>query len=126
VLQHDFAGFYAEEISSREELGYPPFSRLVLLELKGPDENRVRCEAERLAKLLRDAGVSVPILGPSPAVIARIRSQYRWHLLLKNPRAADPSGARLRTDLQRALAVFHSAASRSVTLTIDVDPVGLL
>ena len=34
--RHDFAGFYEQEIEFREQLKYPPVSRIALLTLKGP------------------------------------------------------------------------------------------
>jgi primosomal protein N' (replication factor Y) len=126
VVRHDYTAFYSEEIAAREELAYPPFTRLVLFELKGPEEARVQREAAALASRLKDAGVQAQILGPSPAVIPRIRNQFRWHVLLKNPRTGDPSGNRLRTEVRRALSSFSESTSRTVTLTIDADPIGLL
>ncbi len=41
--------FYNEELEARKELDYPPFSRLVLIETKGEDEEKVRELAERFA-----------------------------------------------------------------------------
>ena len=34
---HDFAGFYEQELAHRRKMGYPPFARLVRLELRQPD-----------------------------------------------------------------------------------------
>ena len=35
--RHDFEGFYEQEIEFREQLRYPPFSRVALLTLEGPE-----------------------------------------------------------------------------------------
>jgi primosomal protein N' (replication factor Y) len=51
--RHDFAGFYAQELANRRELGYPPFTRLVRLEYRSPSEEKCRQEAELMAEILR-------------------------------------------------------------------------
>jgi primosomal protein N' (replication factor Y) len=126
VLTHDYRGFYEEEIEQRRELEYPPFSRLVLLEFKGKDEGRVQRMADRVRALLPDRHETMTVLGPAPAVIARIRNRYRWHMLIKNSRRGDPSGAQMRAAVRRALVAAAGRGSRSVSVSVDVDPVGLL
>jgi primosomal protein N' (replication factor Y) len=126
VVDHDFKAFYQEELESRRELGYPPFSRLVLIETKGQKESDVQKESERFVKLLRNADGACTVLGPSPAVIPRISNNYRWHIIVKSMKTYDPSGAHIRGALRRALAEFAKTQKRSVRLIIDVDPVGLM
>jgi len=46
--RHDFVGFYEQEIEFREQLKYPPASRLALLVLKGRNEDKVKFSAEHL------------------------------------------------------------------------------
>lgn len=50
--RHDFAGFYEQEIEFREQLKYPPISRVALLTLKGRNEDKVKFSAEHLRKEL--------------------------------------------------------------------------
>ena len=49
---HDFAGFYEQEIEFREQLKYPPVSRIALLTLKGRNEEKVKLSADHLRKEL--------------------------------------------------------------------------
>src|SRR5881394_2614936 len=51
--RHDFLGFYDQEIEFREQLKYPPFSRVALLTLKGRNEDKVRFSADHVAKELQ-------------------------------------------------------------------------
>ena len=48
--RHDFNGFYEQEIEFREQLKYPPVSRVALLTLKGRNEEKVKFSAEHLKK----------------------------------------------------------------------------
>ena len=114
AARHDVAGFLAQELERREELGYPPFSSLVTVVVSGPDHERPR----RALAELRDA-FELPglrLLGPAP--LLRLRGRYRVQLLAKtqNPRAFASRVARL-------LAVAAPAMRRDgLTAVVDVDP----
>lgn len=129
VLTHDVKGFYAEELAIRKELNYPPFSRLILIECKGQKEEEVIAHASHVADLLKASRSRLSILGPAPASIARIRGFYRWHILLKSAKSTDPAGGALRGLLARTVAQYRSSPmgkKKSVTLTIDTDPIGMM
>jgi primosomal protein N' (replication factor Y) len=124
VLAHDVKSFLAAELENRKELDYPPASRLVLVEVRSLEEPLARRTIDRFAEALRPAASFAQLLGPAPAVIARINRMYRWHLVIKNNRAADPSGARLRQALAHTMKV--TAAPATARVAIDIDPVGIL
>ncbi len=126
VIDGDFGAFYEEELRSRRELSYPPYSRLVLAETRGENEERVHSEAERFARALRDGGIRAALLGPAPAVIGRIDRKYRWHLILKCLKEDDPSGSAIREALHAALNTTAARRPGDVQLIIDVDPAGLM
>ncbi|KAF0178230.1 MAG: primosomal protein N' (replication factor Y) (superfamily II helicase) [Limisphaerales bacterium] len=50
--RHDFTGFYEQEIEFREQLNYPPASRLALLTFKGRNEEKVKLMAEHVTREL--------------------------------------------------------------------------
>jgi len=50
--RHDFIGFYEQEIEFREQLKYPPLSRIALLTLKGRNEDKVKFSADHLKREL--------------------------------------------------------------------------
>jgi len=64
--RHDFVGFYEQEIEFREQLKYPPVSRVALLTLKGRNEEKVKFSAEHLKRELEK------ILGSAAAPAAII------------------------------------------------------
>lgn len=61
--RHDFAGFYEQEIEFREQLKYPPLSRLALLTLKGRNEEKVKFAAEHVARTIETlaGGKTLPV-----------------------------------------------------------------
>ncbi|HYP90061.1 MAG TPA: primosomal protein N', partial [Polyangiaceae bacterium] len=118
AASHDVAGFVEQEMVLRQELNYPPFSRLALVRVDAVDEARVKDAVERLARLARKEGQGAEVLGPAPAPLVRLRNRYRYRFLVRsNDRAA------LRAAL---LAVARAPADRQVRVAIDVDPVNML
>ncbi len=120
----DEHAFLEHELEQRRDAGYPPFRRLVVIRFSSPKEAEVEAAAQLIADRLREAGdeTGVELLGPAPAALAKVRAQYRWHLLLKSTRS-EPLHAAAHLALEA-----HEAGryARSVRLGIDVDPVDVL
>jgi primosomal protein N' (replication factor Y) len=122
VASHDFKGFYAEEVTFREELRYPPFSGLVRIVVEARSEARARSAAKQFAGLAmhhrKNLKGMLEVIGPSRAPISRIRNVYRWHLMLKGDRTRSLSQfARVCLDKLRSRALDEGAR-----ISIDVDP----
>ncbi len=120
---HDYQSLYAKEISLRQRLGYPPFSRLINLRLEGEAEEQVRAVAAELGKAARKkAAGKVEVLGPVPAPLAKLRNHYRWQLLLK---AATIEA--LHSLCQQLVEHYPQlGGSAAVKLSLDVDPENML
>jgi primosomal protein N' (replication factor Y) len=115
AARHDVAGFLAEELVRRRELGYPPFRHLVSLVATGPDARA----PERLLRELRDGLEGADLLGPAP--LLRLRGRHRSQLLAKTERPRD-----LARRAARLLEAAQPAMSRAgVTAVVDVDPQSL-
>ena len=124
ALEHDFHGFAIGELAERLALGYPPYGRLVGIEVKGPHEGSTRALSERWGDALRAEAArvaGVDVLGPVPALVGRVKRWWRMHLLVKAPRSLPAA----------ALAALTQAARDRVPtpsghrINVDVDPVGL-
>lgn len=74
LQESEYPKFYQAEIESRKELGYPPCSRLVEIELKHPDEITVEHDAYALTRLfMAQQTPGIQILGPSKPPVAKIK-----------------------------------------------------
>ncbi|MGB8330568.1 MAG: primosomal protein N', partial [Polyangiales bacterium] len=117
---HDYQGFYDEEIAAREEVGYPPFGRLVSVRVHAGAEAEARgatqllADAARQHQAVRDGAVQV--LGPAPAPLQRLRGRYHYRLLLKSPdrKLLRNVAALLAARIDQGLAPAHA--------TLDIDP----
>ena len=129
VQLHDFRGFYDEELSWRKELRYPPFSRLILVEFKGGNEQEVANHARMFSGFLKKRTAAFEILGPAAAAITKIKNMYRWHVVIKSLKTNDPSGKRTHEALNEAVVAYKKTPigkSKPVKMIIDVDPVGTM
>lgn len=87
AANHDYDGFFEQEIVFREQLNYPPFSKLVRILVSGSVENQVAKAANDLASILRgNLSEGEELLGPTPAPLLKIRERFRWHMVLKGNR----------------------------------------
>ncbi len=119
--RHDFAGFYAQETEFREQLKYPPFSRVALLTLKGRNEEKVIFSADHLRRDLEKEQPNfkdLVIAGPAPAPLLKAETFYRHQIMLRT---------RQMTKLSARLAKLTSelVLPEDVTLAVDIDPVNL-
>jgi primosomal protein N' (replication factor Y) (superfamily II helicase) len=119
MRRHDYEGFVKDELSRRESVHYPPFSRMVVVRLDGTDAGAVREAASAAASYARAAAdPCVTLLGPSEAPISRLRGRTRFQVWLSS------------TDRGRLLTVTRAVQrmplSRGVRLEVDVDPQSVL
>ncbi len=120
VKNHDYRAFYNNEIEMRKELSYPPFSKLIRIifsfRTKESAARNIKNITSRI-KRLNQRGVE--ILGPAPAPIEKIRSLWRWHLVLKGG-----DSKKLRLTASAILGKVHDI--KEVKIDVDVDPINLL
>ncbi len=91
AARHDFNAFYSQELLYRRHLGYPPFTRLVRLEIRhrdaGTAERQARDLARKITGWMDSSPQRVELVGPVPCFFARLGGMYRWQIILrgKNP-----------------------------------------
>ena len=151
--RHDFNGFYEQEIEFREQLKYPPVSRVALLTLKGRNEEKVKFSADHLKRQLEEhlkqsssGGASVPANlfenfddgSQGRSLHQEAKTSFK-DLILAGPAPAPLLRAEtfyryqimLRTRAMSALSrelariIESLALPESVTLAVDIDPVNL-
>lgn len=87
--RQDYNEFYSNEIKIRKAMLYPPYSDICLIGFTGGEEGLVKhmssAFAERLKELASTQYSELPLrmLGPSPAVINRIKGKFRYKIILK-------------------------------------------
>jgi primosomal protein N' (replication factor Y) len=106
AARHDFETFARQEITEREDLGYPPHTRIIA----------------KLDALARKTDGALIVRGPAPSPIERVKNRYRYQIQLRSAdvhlarHAAAECRGQLAADARRA----------GIRLLVDVDAVDML
>jgi primosomal protein N' (replication factor Y) len=120
VIVNDYKQMYADELEERRQFNYPPFSRLIFINVKHKDANVLNVAAQHLASHLR-AKLGKRVLGPEQPLVARVRNYYIKQIILKIERTAAIQKVKLA--LADTVKEFNAQKDfRSVITQIDVDP----
>ena len=123
---HDYTGFYNQEIMFREALNYPPFNYAATILVRGAEEEEVINTAYNLRNALdliqADRFPNVEVRGPVAAPLSKIKAKYRWHLLVK----CDSSD-----DLRETIHIMNQSTRATSKTTkiekiVDIDPISML
>lgn len=121
----DYAHFIDNESTKRKIFHYPPESHLALMRFEGLNLENVMLAAKEIgAALNRAAKGHLQILGPVSSPMGKLRSKYRWQILVKATQAHH---------LQKSLNWIMSGwienrleRKHNTRLIIDVDPYHML
>ena len=84
AAQHDYMGFYQEEMSLRKKLNYPPYQNLALFKISGKNEQVVEKEIHKIAQYLRSSKKEDQvILGPNASSMPKMNQIYSMQVMVK-------------------------------------------
>ena len=119
LVDGSYENFLEKEAKLRFEASLVPYSRACLIRLSGQSASvtatAAAALAEQLKPLCKAQGWS--LLGPAPALIARVAGKSRWQLLLHGPEA---SALPLP-----AVGALWEHLPKGVSLSVDPDPLNL-
>ena len=123
VLNNNYKDFYEREIADREKMGFPPFTRIALIEAKDQSNDKAKGAINDFYRELKKYFKWLKISPPAPAIISRLKGQYRYQILIKSPRQSDPGGKILRKAVLDSFTEYNRGSRyKDVRLIYDVDP----
>ncbi|MGO3653597.1 MAG: replication restart helicase PriA [Sphingobacterium sp.] len=121
VMKHDYQEMFSIEAQERKNFNYPPFYRLIRLDIKHSNQSWVHDAAQRFAGLLRQS-LGARVLGPEPPLISRVRNYFIQTITLKIERK-ETSIVKVKELIRQAIVHFElDKKNRGVRIQIDVDP----
>jgi len=128
ACKNDYNFFYEQEIQIRKRLGYPPFTCIGLIVLRGTRDRivfesakAIKSSAEQYLKNSNWAG-EFKVLGPARAPIARMRNRYRWRIVIKGKDREKLIGV-----LTYIYDEYNKKVGRNnVELNVDINPQNML
>jgi primosomal protein N' (replication factor Y) len=121
AAEQDYEKFYRREIEYRRSMYYPPFGALANIVIRSTDEEDALKRSAALGRLLNPAPEGVRVKGPAPAPVLRVKSEYRFQVLLMTA-----SRKRLSEVLVEVRKFAAAEKWGPVNLAIDVDPMTVL
>ncbi len=127
VKDHNYISFFNEEIEYRKALKYPPFSRIVVIEVKGKSEEKVQSVATVVGKKILSSLKFGTMLGPSPAALSKVKNEFRWQIIVKADKEKDKNASNTRNIIAQSVReIQKSIHSSEIKILIDVDPSGIM
>ena len=129
VENHDFTGFFEKEIKHRQLHRYPPFSKMILIEVSSPNQVSVNNHSWKLYHYLNNklihwgSEIHIELLKPAPALIYKIKNTFRMHIILKVMKTTGDTISQSEA-LVNGLHEFTATLKLKSTerVNIDVDP----
>jgi primosomal protein N' (replication factor Y) len=125
-FKKDYLTMYNDELATRKELNYPPFSRFIVLEFRSEDQAEANQHSQMFRRLLPSDNPAMTVLGPTPALIWKLRNFYRYQIVIKNLKAVDPGGKIFAAVFADAYERYRKEHGKnSVQMIVDVDAQGM-
>lgn len=86
IKMNNPAKIYKYILTERQKFHYPPFTKLIMIEMKHRKEDKVDRASQFLGSILRKYLPEDCVLGPERAQIARLNNLYQFQIMLKLPR----------------------------------------
>ena len=121
--EHDFEGFFAQEMMYRELMQYPPAGRMMAIQLLGAKEPKLKAMADDFAdylKAITKDRADIQVLGATKAAIEKIKDVYRYVIYVKASRL-EPLFI-LKAKLDERKSEMHTG---NEIVQYDFDPVNL-
>jgi len=120
VVDNRYEEMYEDEIAERKQFNYPPFSRLIFLNLKHKDPDVLNHASRMLANSLRTQ-LGKRVLGPEQPLVSRVRNYFLMQIIVKAER--DTAIQKVKNLItETILQVNVDPAFKGVIIQIDVDP----
>lgn len=121
VVDHDYEGMYREEMIERKQFKYPPYYKMIQVDLKHKDLGQLLLISDKFAAILKQQFGDM-ILGPQTPLIGRIRNYYIQTILIKMD-WKNQSISKIKNLLREKISDFESDKSnKGIFIQVDVDP----
>jgi primosomal protein N' (replication factor Y) (superfamily II helicase) len=126
AIRHDYEGFANQELIHRQALLYPPHGSLISLRVQSSEHQKAYQLAQHLgsrARALQNQFApykGLEVLGPAEAPLAKLKSQYRYYILLKGTQKP------VLSKFIKQLLGDESWVPPKCRIIVDIDPLQLI
>jgi primosomal protein N' (replication factor Y) len=120
ILRHDYLNMYKSQVEERRIFGYPPFTRLIRINIRHKEWDSLNEFSRLLGSLLQES-FGKRVLGPEAPVITKIHTWHIKTILIKIEK--EKSVSRAKEIIARSIEKIEKLkGGSSLKITVDVDP----
>lgn len=129
LANHNYSEFFWDEIKERKAFLYPPFAALIRIQCSSENYVNAAETAEKLKNAiefyLKSRKMGIICLGPTPNLIHKVDSKYRWQLFYKITTEEE-------LELIKKIIVYVLSEKRSIlvnkdtVVSVDINPKNLI
>jgi primosomal protein N' (replication factor Y) len=121
AAEQNYEKFYTKECEFRRLMHYPPFGALANIMVRSAREDEALSRSASLGRLLNPAPEGVHVLGPAPASVQKLKTEFRYQIILKGA-----SRKRLNEVIKNIRDFAAGEKWPPASLMLDIDPISLL
>ncbi len=121
VLDYQYSAFFKRELEERQRFSYPPFVRLIKVQLKHKKPYLLNDAVDVYAKMIKPK-LGKRVIGPAIPVIPRIRTYYLTDMLIKVEKDARALAFVKELLLEAGNRLRQMKGFSTVRIVMDVDP----
>ncbi|MBU3142139.1 primosomal protein N' [Clostridium sp. CF012] len=117
---NDYDSFYKNEIMMRKAMDYPPFTRILVINMSSEDEKLLIENIQNVSvnlKYVIENNDKITLLGPCPCGVSRIKNFYRWQIIIKGNIDETIAG-----DIKNLVYELVKNVYNSIRVSIDINP----
>lgn len=117
---NDFKAFFKSQMTERACFHYPPFFRLIVIEIKHKDAKILSKAAYTAVKILKNENCG-EILGPSNPPVGKIQGYFIKHILIKFEHTQ--SNESIKNSIQNCISQLKAIEDfKYLRINLDIDP----
>ncbi len=120
IITKPYHVFFDLEMANRKQLNYPPYTRIIRMEIRHKNQIYLEAQAEALRNILLPT-FGKAMLGPEYPYVTRLRNEYRQVALFKIGRTSNVMGVR-RKLAELIDTYYRNAPQKTLRIMVDVDP----
>ena len=122
IIKGDYKNFYLEEMAERQRFFYPPFVKVIKITVKHKEAYLAEKAARQLTNLINTIEVKKIVLGPEKALVAKVKNQYLYDILIKLEKQGNAQ-ALFKRELAGKIEELQAHKDLKATrIVVDVDP----
>jgi primosomal protein N' (replication factor Y) len=123
-VENDYISFYNHEIAIRKDMEYPPFTKILSVNISSKNEDLLIKNIQNIGSVLKNMSYNkngIEMLGPCPCAVSKINDFYRWQIVFKGKLSND-----VANNIKNTVYDLLKDVYTEIRVSLDINPNSLL